>query len=101
MTRPGPRQLQRWPSRTVLGRIENRRCGKFLWPSHRPCTGYTAIMDTKLAFTVVYETVEDGWTQARIEELPAVITVAPTLDEAKELLLDALREFLLALGHPE
>jgi len=58
-------------------------------------------MDTKLAFTVVYETVEDGWTQARIEELPAVITVAPTLDEAKELLLDALREFLLALGHPE
>lgn len=58
-------------------------------------------MDTKLAFTVVYETVEDGWTQARIEELPAVITAAPTLDEAKELILDALREYLLSLGESE
>lgn len=55
-------------------------------------------MATRLALTAVYETVEGGWTQARVEELPAVITAAPTLDEAKELLLDALREYLLSLA---
>jgi hypothetical protein len=50
------------------------------------------------ARAVVDETVEDGWTQARVEELPAVMTAAPTLDEAKESILDALREFLLSFG---
>ena len=33
-----------------------------------------------------------------MEELPEVITAAPTRDEAKELLLDALWEYLLTLG---
>ena len=49
-------------------------------------------------FAAVYEQVEDGWTQARIEQLPAVVTAAPTASEAKELLVDALYEYLLALG---
>ncbi len=49
-------------------------------------------------FTAVYEQVEDGWTQARIEQLPAVVTAAPTASEAKELLVDALYEYLLSLG---
>lgn len=59
-------------------------------------------MTTRLSFTAVYEPVEEGWTQARIDELPAVITAAPTLDEAKELLVDALHEYLRSLGpqHP-
>ena len=35
--------------------------------------------------------------QARIEELPAVITAAPTRTEARVLVLDALREYLLSL----
>jgi predicted RNase H-like HicB family nuclease len=48
--------------------------------------------------TAVNEPVETGWTQARILELPAVITAGPTPEEAKELLLDALREYLLAIG---
>jgi predicted RNase H-like HicB family nuclease len=52
---------------------------------------------TDLTWTAVFETVEDGWVQARVAELPAVITAAPTLDEAKALLLDAVREYLLAL----
>ena len=52
----------------------------------------------RLALTVIYEPVEDGWVQARIEELPGVITAGPSTEEAKELLLDALREYLLALG---
>jgi predicted RNase H-like HicB family nuclease len=31
-------------------------------------------------------------------ELPEVITAAPTMEEAKELLLDALLEYLRSLG---
>jgi predicted RNase H-like HicB family nuclease len=60
-------------------------------------------MATRLMLTAVYEPVEEGWTQARIQELPAVITAAPTLDEAKKLLVDALQEYLLSLGpqHPD
>lgn len=46
--------------------------------------------------TVVYQPVEDGWVQARIAELPAVITVAATREEARELVLDALAEYLAA-----
>jgi predicted RNase H-like HicB family nuclease len=55
-------------------------------------------MTGRLVFTAVYEQVEDGWTQARIEQLPAVVTAAPTASEAKELLVDALYEYLLSLG---
>jgi predicted RNase H-like HicB family nuclease len=51
----------------------------------------------RVSLTAIYEPVEGGWTQARIEEIPGVITAAPTLDKAKILLLDALREYLLAL----
>lgn len=54
-------------------------------------------MTSQISFTAVYEPVENGWTQACIKELPGVITAAPTLDEAKEWLVDALREYLLAL----
>ncbi len=55
-------------------------------------------MSVHVSLTAVYEPVEDGWIQARIQELPAVITAGPSLDEAKALLLDALREYLLSLG---
>jgi predicted RNase H-like HicB family nuclease len=55
-------------------------------------------MTGRLSLTAVYEQVENGWTQARIEELPAVVTAAPTAAEAKELLVDALSEYLLSLG---
>lgn len=55
-------------------------------------------MATRMTLTAIYTQVEAGWTQARITEIPAVITVAPTPQEAKEMLIDALREFLLSLG---
>lgn len=55
-------------------------------------------MTRTLSLTAVYEPVEEGWIQASIEELPGVITAAPSLEEAKEMLLDALHEYLLALG---
>lgn len=48
-------------------------------------------------YTAVYEPVEDGWIQARLLELPGVITAAPTQPEAEELLLDALQEYLTSL----
>ena len=52
---------------------------------------------SSIPLSILYETVDDGWVQARIEELPAVITAAPTRPEAREQVLDALREYLLSL----
>jgi predicted RNase H-like HicB family nuclease len=49
---------------------------------------------SELSYTAVYEQVENGWTQARIVEVPGVITVGPSREEARELLRDALREYL-------
>jgi predicted RNase H-like HicB family nuclease len=54
-------------------------------------------MAAALKLTAVYEPVEDGWIQGTIAELPAVITAAPTLEEAKEMLWDALAEYFASL----
>jgi predicted RNase H-like HicB family nuclease len=51
-----------------------------------------------LTLTVIYEPVEEGWVQARIEQLPGVITVAPTVEEAREMLADALLESLASFA---
>ncbi len=51
-----------------------------------------------LQLTPIYEQVEGGWTQAALVELPGVITAAPSREEAQDMLLDALREFLLSFG---
>jgi predicted RNase H-like HicB family nuclease len=56
------------------------------------------VMSKRLELTAVFESVDQGWIQARIAELPAVITAAPTRDEAREMLIDALGEYLLSLG---
>jgi hypothetical protein len=58
----------------------------------------SVVASSRIPLTSIYEPVENGWMQARIKELPAVTTAAPSLEEAKELLLDALREYLLSLG---
>jgi len=50
---------------------------------------------------VVFEPDEHGWVRATIEELPSVITCAPTLDGARELVRDALNEWLEALTSAE
>lgn len=50
-----------------------------------------------LHLTAVFEPVENGWVQARVPELPGVITAAPSHEEAREMLLDAVREYLLSL----
>jgi predicted RNase H-like HicB family nuclease len=55
------------------------------------------VMTKHIPLTVVYEAVDDGWTQATIAEHPAVITAAPTREEAKVLVVDALHEYLRSL----
>jgi len=50
---------------------------------------------------VVFEPDEQGGVRATIEELPGVITCAPTIDEARELVRDALDEWLAALTSEE
>lgn len=53
-----------------------------------------------LAYTAVFEEVEGGWTQARIAEIPGVITAGKSRGEARELLQDALREYLASFMEP-
>ena len=72
-----------FPSRSYVGREPGSYPPQLLMPP--------------IQLSIAYEPVEDGWVQARIEELPAVITAAPTRDEARELVLDALRQYLLSL----
>jgi predicted RNase H-like HicB family nuclease len=50
---------------------------------------------------VLFEPDEHGWARATIEELPGVITCAPTLDEARTVVRDALDEWLQALTSAE
>ena len=50
---------------------------------------------------VVFEPDEQGWVRATVEELPGVITCAPTLEEARALIRDALDEWLAALTTAE
>lgn len=54
-----------------------------------------------LTFTARFETVEDNWVQATIDELPGVITAGRSHKEAKDMLADALHIYLLALGDLE
>lgn len=66
-----------------------------------PVRHYSGTVDTVrelLQLTPVYQQVESGWTQAELVELPGVITAAQSREEAQEMLLDALREFLLSFG---
>ena len=54
-------------------------------------------MTDQISLSIVYEPVEDGWVQARIEGIPAVITAGRDKREARMLVLDALREYLLSI----
>lgn len=53
-----------------------------------------------MTFTAVYESVESGWVQARLAEIPGVITTAATRADAEAMLLDALREYVLSFTDP-
>ena len=51
-------------------------------------------MGESLTLTAVFTPDENGWTLAQLAEWPAVVTCAPTLDEAREMLVDAAREMV-------
>lgn len=49
-----------------------------------------------LHLTVIYEEGEDGWVIARIREVPAAMSQGRTREEARENVLDGLRELVLS-----
>jgi len=51
-------------------------------------------MSESLRFTVIYEDAGDGWTMARIAEVPEVITQGATVEEARRMVQSALRDWL-------
>ena len=51
-------------------------------------------MEKTVGFTAIYTPIEDGWYMARVPELPEAITQGETLQEAREMLADAVREVL-------
>jgi predicted RNase H-like HicB family nuclease len=48
----------------------------------------------RIRLTAVFEPGEDGWINARVLELPGANTCARSIEEAKEMLADAVRELL-------
>jgi predicted RNase H-like HicB family nuclease len=51
-------------------------------------------MAKTLTLTAVFTPDENGWTMAQLAEWPAVVTCGRTLEEARELLLDAAHELV-------
>jgi predicted RNase H-like HicB family nuclease len=49
-------------------------------------------VNESVTLTAVFTPDEDGWTMAQLAEWPAVVTCGRTIEEARELLLDAARE---------
>ncbi len=47
-----------------------------------------------LTLTAVFTPDEDGWTMAQLAEWPAVVTCGRTVEEAREMLIDAAREMV-------
>jgi len=58
--------------------------------------GYIRRMSEPLELTVVYEEGEDGYVLARVREVPAAISQGRTHEEARENVIDALRELVLS-----
>jgi predicted RNase H-like HicB family nuclease len=51
-------------------------------------------MSDLVTLTAVYTPDEDGWMMAQLAEWPAVVTCGRTLEEAREMLLDAAHEMI-------
>jgi predicted RNase H-like HicB family nuclease len=47
-----------------------------------------------LTLTAVFTPDENGWTMAQLAEWPAVVTCRRTVEEAREMLLDAAHEMI-------
>ncbi|MGH7922060.1 MAG: type II toxin-antitoxin system HicB family antitoxin [Candidatus Dormibacteraceae bacterium] len=51
-------------------------------------------MGHPLTLTAVFTPDEHGWTMAQLAEWPAVVTCGRTVEEAREMLLDAAHEMI-------
>jgi len=51
-------------------------------------------MSENLTLTAVFTPDENGWTMAQLAEWPAVVTCGRTVEEAREMLLDAASEMI-------
>ncbi|MCL2770235.1 MAG: type II toxin-antitoxin system HicB family antitoxin [Solirubrobacterales bacterium] len=51
-------------------------------------------MSHALTLTAVFTPDEEGWTMAQLAEWPAVVTCGHTVEEAREMLLDAAHEMI-------
>jgi predicted RNase H-like HicB family nuclease len=51
-------------------------------------------MSDTLTLTAVFTPDENGWTMAQLAEWPAVVTCGRTIEEAREMLLDAALEMV-------
>jgi predicted RNase H-like HicB family nuclease len=54
-----------------------------------------------MKLTAVFEHGEDGWINAPVLELPGANTCAKSMDEARELLADAVRELVASYAESE
>jgi predicted RNase H-like HicB family nuclease len=50
-----------------------------------------------ITLTAVFEPAEEGWILATLPAVPGVVTQGRSLEEARFMLADAVREYLLAL----
>lgn len=48
-------------------------------------------------FTAIFERGDDGWIVATCPEVPGAITQGRTVEEAREMLKDAIREMLVVM----
>ena len=64
-------------------------------------SGTVPVVSEPLRLTIVYEDAGDGWVLARIPQVRGVISQGATRDEARENVIDALREVLaVRFGKP-
>jgi predicted RNase H-like HicB family nuclease len=57
-------------------------------------SAYFGEMTESVTLTAVFTPDENGWTMAQLAEWPAVVTCGRTVEEAREMLLDAAREMI-------
>ena len=63
-------------------------------PDNRFVRRHTERVAETLTLTAVFTPDENGWTMAQLAEWPAVVTCGRTVEEAREMLLDAAREMI-------
>ena len=57
-------------------------------------SGTLSVVSEPLRLTIVYEEAGDGWVLARIPQVRGAISQGQTRDEARDNVIDALREVL-------